>query len=163
MRLNERHGFASMPSRRRSRSVSRRSTTSNRSENFSQSLLPPLPAQRRRREDQDALDAAAEQQFGEDQPRLDGLAEPDVVGDEEADARHAQRLEQRHELVALDAHPAVEGARDRLPRRRSFAAGGVEVRGEGRPSCGAEERIEILRRHGAAGVGGFGRAFGSSR
>ena len=56
-------------------------------------LFLPLPAQRRRREDQDALDAAAEQKLGENQPCLDGLAEPDVIGDEQADARHAQRLE----------------------------------------------------------------------
>ena len=101
-------------------------------------LVLPLPAQRRRRENQDAPDAAPEQQLGEDQPRFDGLAEADVVGNEQAHARHSQRLEERDELVALDAHPAVKGARDRLPGRRTFAAVGVEVGGEGCPAGGAE-------------------------
>ena len=63
-------------------------------------LFPPLPAQRGWREDEDALDTAPEQELREDQPRLDGLAEADVVGDEQADSRHAQRLQERHELVA---------------------------------------------------------------
>ena len=45
-------------------------------------LFLPLPAQRRGGEDEDTLDAAPEQQLGENQPRLDGLAEADVVGDE---------------------------------------------------------------------------------
>ena len=116
-------------------------------------LFLPLPAQRRRSEDQDALDAAAEQKLGEDEPCLDGLAEPDIVGDEKADAWHSQRLEEGHDLVALDAHTPMEGARDRLPRGRSFAAGGVEIGGERSPTCGTDERIEIFRRHGAAGVG----------
>ena len=49
----------------------------------------------------------------------------------------------------------MKGARDRLPRWRSFAAGRVEIGGEGRPSCGTDERIEVCRRHGAAGVGGI--------
>ena len=49
----------------------------------------------------------------------------------------------------------MEGTRNRLPGRRSFAAGGIEVGGEGRPSCGADERIEVFRGHGAAGVGGI--------
>ena len=86
-------------------------------------------------EDQDAPDAAPEQQLGEDQPRLDGLAEADVVGDEQADTRHAQRLEERNELVALHAHPAMERTRNRLPGRRAFAAGGGRGRGRG-PSSG---------------------------
>ena len=45
-------------------------------------LFLPLPAQRRGGEDEDTLDAAPEQQLGENQPCLDGLAEADVVGDE---------------------------------------------------------------------------------
>ena len=49
----------------------------------------------------------------------------------------------------------MEGARDRLPRWRSFAAGGVEVGRECRPACGAEKRVEILRGHGAAGMCGI--------
>ena len=131
MRLNERHGFASMPSRRRRRSVSCRSTTSKPERELLPELFLPLPAQRCRGEDQDALDAAPEQKLGENQSRLDGLAETDVVGDEEAHARHAQRLEQRDELVALDAYAAMERACDGLAGRRSLATGGVEVGARG--------------------------------
>ncbi|MCY4634967.1 MAG: hypothetical protein OXG04_10775 [Acidobacteria bacterium] len=47
-------------------------------------LFLPLLAQRGRREHQNPLDAAPQQQLGEDQPRLDRLAQPDIVGDEQA-------------------------------------------------------------------------------
>ena len=49
----------------------------------------------------------------------------------------------------------MEGARDRLLRRRAFTAGGVKIGREGRPSRSADKRIEVFRRHGAAGVGGI--------
>ena len=48
----------------------------------------------------------------------------------------------------------MEGARDRLSRRRAHAAGGVEVGREGRPTRGAEQRIEVLCGHGATVVSG---------
>ena len=98
-------------------------------------LVAPLPAQRGGGEHQDAADASPEQQLGEDQPRFDGLAEPDVVGDQQADARHPERLEQRHELVVLRAHCAVERTRQRPMGRRAFPIG-AEVRREGRPARG---------------------------
>ena len=90
-------------------------------------LVAPLPAQRGGCEHQDTADAATEQQLGEDQPRFDGLAEPDVVGDQQTDARHAERLQQRHELVVLRAHGAVERTRQRLVAWRALAVG-AEVR-----------------------------------
>ena len=116
-------------------------------------LFLALAAERRRGEDQDSPDATPEQQLGEDQPRLDGLAETHVVGDEEAHARHAKGFQEWDELVALDAHPAVERARDRLPVERSLAVW-VEVGRERRPARRAEKRVEILGRHGAASVRG---------
>ena len=105
-------------------------------------LFLPLPAQRRGGEDEDTLDAAPEQQLGEDQPRLDGLAEADVVGDEEAYARHAQRLEEWDELVALDAYAAMERACDGLSWR-----GGLRLRrGPGRARGPTNVRPEAVHR-----------------
>ena len=116
-----------------------------------QLFLPLLP-QRGRREDQDPLDASAEQQLGENQARFDGLAEADVVGDEQVDPRHAQRLQERHELIALDAHAAVERARDRLPPGASVAVAGVEVGRQRRPARRPQQRVEVVCGHRAAGV-----------
>ena len=127
MRLDERQGFASMPSRRRRRSVSCRSTTSKRSENLSQKLLAPLPAQRRRGEDEHAPDAAPEQQLGEDEPRFDGLAEAHVVG-EWAGCRAA---------CAAPSGAERAGSPRCIPRR-----------GRGwPPAAGAAGRPGLLRRH----------------
>ena len=61
-------------------------------------LVGPLPEHRRRRRDDDKIDAAAQQQLAQDQPGLDRLAEPDIVGDQEVDPRQLQRLAQRFEL-----------------------------------------------------------------
>ena len=44
---------------------------------------------------QDLVDALAEQQLLHDQAGLDGLAEADVVGDEEVRARQLERLHER--------------------------------------------------------------------
>ena len=106
-----------------------------------------LPAQRGRRQDQDPLDAAAQQQLGEDQSGLDSLAETDVVGQQQADAGHPERLQQGDELVVLDAHAAVERTRDRLAAGIAFA-GRVDVGRERRPARGAKERVEVFRAHG---------------
>ena len=151
MRLNERQGVASMPSPRRSRSVpaGRPPRTAVRT---SPTALPPLLAQRGRREDQDPLDAAPQQQLGEDQARFDGLAEADVVGDEQVDPRHAQRLEERYELVALDAYAAVERARDRLAPSAPVVVPGVEVRRQRRPTRRPQQCVEVVCRHRTAGV-----------
>ena len=116
-------------------------------------LLLPLPAERRRGEDQDPPDATPEEKLGEDEPRLHRLPEADIVGDEKAYPRHAEGLEERDELVAFDAHPAMEGARNRLPVERAFPVG-VEVGRERGPTGSAEERIEILGGHGPSGVRG---------
>ena len=48
----------------------------------------------------------------------------------------------------------MERACDGLAGRRSFATGGVEVGREGRPTRGAEQRIEVLGGHGATVVSG---------
>ena len=74
-------------------------------------LVLPLQDDRRRARDDDAADLLAQEQLADDQPRLDGLAEADVVGDEEVDAGQQQRLAQRLELVG---HHLDAGAERRL-------------------------------------------------
>ena len=61
-------------------------------------------AGRRRR----CLRLLAQQQLAGDQPGLDRLAEADVVGDEEVDAREPQRLAQRLDLVGVDLDAGAE-------------------------------------------------------
>ena len=71
----------------------------------------------------------------DDQPRLDGLAQADVVGDEQVHAGHLERAHDRVELVVLDL--------DAAPERR------LEVllvgRGDRAPANGVEEGIEPAR------------------
>ena len=155
MRLNDLHGLASMPSFRRWRSVLRRSITSNERENFSQSSSLHWSRRAAGVRTSNPADATAEQQLGEDEPGPDGLAEPHVVGDQEADARHAERLQERDELEVLHADAAVEGAGDGL-----VAVGGVvgaaaeaQVGRERRPAGRQEERVKVGGGHGACAVG----------
>ena len=65
------------------------------------------------REDGEPLDLAAVEQLAGDEQRLDGLADADVVGDEQADRVEPQRHQQRHELVRarLDGDPAEAAER----------------------------------------------------
>ena len=88
-------------------------------------------------------------------PAFDGLPEPDVVGDQQADARHPERLEQRHELVVLRAHCAVERTRQWLVGWRAVAVG-AEERRKRRPARGPQERVEVFRWH-SVGTGGIGK------
>ena len=67
------------------------------------------------------MNAAAQEQLGENQSRLDGLAESDIIGNQQADARHTQRLQKRHKLVVLDSHAAVERTGDGFASERPFA------------------------------------------
>ena len=77
-------------------------------------LGDPLVHEMRRAEDGGALDVAAVEQLAGDEQGLDGLPDPDVVGDEEAYRVELQRHEQRHELVGArldrDVSDAPEGS-----------------------------------------------------
>ena len=121
MRGNVRQGLASKPRRLRRRVRAGPVDDVEAERELVAHLLLPLRAERRRAEDQDAPHAAAQDQLGQDEARLDRLAEPDVVGEEERDPRHPQRLEQRHELEVLDLDGAVEGRRERKPLDRTRA------------------------------------------
>ena len=109
-------------------------------------LRQPLHGQMRRRHHQGALHQACVQQRGEHQARLDGLAQPHLVGEHEARLRRREHLVRHRDLVRLH----------------------VDARGEERPQgvraaqqieahrLGAEEKI--LRRAPAAGGELLGRA-----
>ena len=95
-------------------------------------LVLPLQLQRCRADDQDGPCAMAEQQLLSDESGLDRLAEADVVGDQQVDARHLQAAHDRIELVVLDRDAAAE-------RRLQ----GLDVRiGRGAPADGIEEGID---------------------
>ena len=92
----------------------------------------PLDRHRRRGRDDDEIDPTPQQQLARDKPRLDRLAEPNIVRDQEVDAGEAQRLAERQKLIGVEpnARPkrrlqeiAVSGCR----RSPSY---GAKVRGQ---------------------------------
>jgi hypothetical protein len=95
-------------------------------------LLLPLAHDRGRAGDDDPAHALAQEHLAEDEAGLDGLAEADVVGDEEAHARHGQGLAQRLELVVLDLDAGAVRGLEEFGRGRGDAAPaqGVQVGGE---------------------------------
>ena len=96
-------------------------------------LTLPLLEHRRGRGDDNRLRLLAQEQLTRNEARLDGLAETRVVGDEEVDARQAQRLAQRLHLVGVDLDP---GAKRRLEEVR--VGGGDAV-----PAQRVEEGREV--------------------
>ena len=108
---------------------------------FIAEFVAPLLAEVGRAEDSDAADDAAVEQFAGDHRGLDGLANADVIGDEQADGVEFERHQERDELVGagLDGEFAerAEGA---------GAAAEAEADGVAEEQCGAE-------RAGAFGVG----------
>ncbi len=83
-------------------------------------LVLPLLDQAARRDDQAALEVAADQQLLDQQPGHDGLAGAGIVGEQEA-----QRLARQH--LAVDGGDLV---RQRLDLRRADGEVGVEQVGE---------------------------------
>ena len=79
----------------------------------SSSSVDPLLDEVRRAEHGEAVDLAAVEQLAGDERGLDGLADADVVGDEQAHRVELERHEQRHELVGArldgDLAEAAEG------------------------------------------------------
>ncbi|MGB6008126.1 hypothetical protein [Castellaniella sp.] len=79
--------------------------------------------------------AIAQQQLLNDEAGFDGLAEPDVVGNEQVDARHVDGTHQRVELEVFDADAAAE-------RRLEEPTVGVGGR---TPAHGIKEGVEDVR------------------
>ena len=78
-------------------------------------LVLPLPDHPGRRRDESEVHPPAQQQLAEDQPGLDGLARADVVRDEQVDARQAQGLAKRLELVGVEADARAERRLKEVP------------------------------------------------
>ena len=71
----------------------------------------------------------AQQQLFDDEPRFDGLAQADVVGQQEIGARGRERPAQGLELVGLQGGAGAEG------RLKGLGVGG----GDGAPAHGIDE------------------------
>ena len=98
-------------------------------------LDSPLLLQRGRTDDQHGAGAVPEQQLLDDKPRLDGLAQADVVGDEQVDPSHVDGANQRVELEVFDADATAE-------RRLQEPAVGVGGR---TPTHSIQEGLEGVR------------------
>ena len=112
-------------------------------------LVAPLEDDGGRAGDDDLLHPLPHEQLADDEARLDRLPEADVVGDEEADARHAERLAERLELVGLDLYAGPEGGlhEARVGRGDAVPAEGVEV---GREELRGVEAVLSHRRPAGA-------------
>jgi len=62
----------------------------------------PLRCHRRRRGHDNQVNPAAQEQFANNEPGLDGFSQPDVIGNQEVDAREAERLAQRKQLIGVE-------------------------------------------------------------
>ena len=71
-------------------------------------LAPPLLTQARRAHHEDLLSLIPQHELLRDETRFDGLAQSDIVGDQQADPRHSERLDQRQELVVLNVDAGSE-------------------------------------------------------
>ena len=89
-------------------------------------LVAPLEGHGGGADDEDVVDLLAQEQFLHDEPGLDGLAEPHVVGDEEIGPRQGERLFERDELVVHEPDAGAKGALEKLG-----VAGGDGIPGEG--------------------------------
>ena len=92
-------------------------------------LVAPLQGQARRAHDDDRAGPVAQEELLDDQARLDGLAQADVVGQQQIGARGRERPAQRLELVGLQGGARAEGGLEGL---------GVG-RGDGAPAHGVDE------------------------
>ncbi len=94
--------------------------------NFSASSSLPLLRQVRRAQHGKPPDLATVEQFAGDDRCLDGLADADVVGDQEAHRVELERHHQRHELIGSrldgDATEAAERTSGRTGRQACAAS-----------------------------------------
>lgn len=100
-----------------------------------QHLEAPLLLKRCGAHDQDGARTISKQQLLNDQTGFDGLAETDIVGDEQVDARHVDGAHQRVELEVLNADATTERCLGKSP------GGHWRLR----PAHGAEEGVEHAR------------------
>ena len=94
----------------------------------------PFELQRGGADDERGAGPVAEHQLLHDQAGLDGLAQADIVGDQQVDPRHPQGSDQGFELVVLDGDTAAE---------RSLESLGIGI-GHRRPADRVEEGLQRL-------------------
>ena len=99
-------------------------------------LLFPLDLKRRRANDQNRASAVAQDQFLSDQAGLDGLAEPNIISNQQIDPRHGKRPHHGIKLIIIHFNAAAKG------RLKSFIIGGRNRS----PSYRVEESVKELRR-----------------
>ena len=85
---------------------------------FLRQFVLPLQEHRGRRRHDDHLNAATQEQLSNDQPGFHGLAEADIVCDQQIDARQLQRLGQGKKLVGVQPDARPERRLKQLPIRR---------------------------------------------
>ena len=115
-------------------------------------LALPLAGQVRRAEDGQAGDLSAVEQLTRDEAGLDGFADADVVGDEQADGIELEAHEQRHELVRARRDGNAPERTERPGARPESEAHGVAqqaagavvapVRRVGQGEFGGRDRLE---------------------
>ena len=107
---------------------------------FLRQLVLPLQQHRSWRRDNDHLNAAAQEQLSHDETGFHRLAEADVVGDQQIDARQLQRLGQRQKLVGIQPDARPKGRLEQLLIRR----GGCPPFGRAQVSAQALRTFEAL-------------------
>ena len=85
---------------------------------FLRQLVLPLQQHRGRRRDDDHLNAAAQEQLSNDETGFHRLAEANIVGDQQIDARQLQRLGQGKKLVGVQPDARPKRRLKQLPIRR---------------------------------------------
>ncbi|MCM3417941.1 hypothetical protein M3632_01045 [Sphingopyxis alaskensis] len=113
-------------------------------------FAPPLLAQRRRGRDQYLGVGIVDQMLADDQPGLDCLAQPDLVGEEIALDRITEHAAHRCDLVRHEVDPGREQRRQTLSRTGQRS----QRRQRGLPAV-----VQILA-FGGAGREHFGRILG---
>ena len=135
-----RNGLACRPWVRRTSAISSLLTMVKSQAELLAHLVLPLQRQAGRAHDDRGAGSMPQQQLLEDQAGFDGLAQTDVVGQQQVGARAGQGATQRLELVGLDRHAR--------PERRLVA---VRVgRGDRSPPHGVDEagqRDRVVEAH----------------
>ncbi len=93
-------------------------------------LAEPLINEVRRTENGSALDIATVEELARDERRLDGLADADVVGDQQAHRIELERHQERHELVGARLDGDLTGTSE-----RARAAAEREEQGVAQEEC----------------------------
>jgi hypothetical protein len=84
------HGFAVKPLVRRISATRYAIDDSEGETEFRFEFIFPLRCHRRRRGHDNQVNPPAQEQFANNEPGLDGFSQPDVIGNEEVDAREAE-------------------------------------------------------------------------